>query len=262
MWGGLVDLALDASADDQASALLEQIQATDGENEAAFRHGQRYVVRLVPSTDLEAPSAPPSVKSDGTYLITGGLGRLGLTLARWLVDLGARHLIMTGLSGLPDRSVWKNLPPNTSAGKKIAAIQALEEAGATVEAVRADVADLDRMAEVIGQIGNPPLRGVIHAAAKLNGQILKNMELDTLNSMLRPNVLGTWVLHQLTRELDLDFFILFSSTTSFLGAKNLAHYGAANQFLDAFSHYRRALDLPALTINWGAWKMNEGADGE
>ena len=99
----------------------------------------------------------------------------------------------------------------------------------------------------------PPLKGVIHAAAALSRENMRDMSAETLREILLPKVLGTWLLHRHTRELDLDFFCLFSSTASLLGAGGLAHYAAANQFLDAFAQYRRSLGLPAVAIGWGTW---------
>src|SRR5208282_3620399 len=110
----------------------------------------------------------------------------------------------------------------------------------------------------------PPLRGIIHAAAEITGRTLQEMKLEDLQAGLRAKVAGTWVLHELTQALDLDFFVLFSSTTSLLGSRYLAHYAAANQFLDAMAHYRRALGKPALTINWGIWEQvrTDSANGQ
>ena len=99
----------------------------------------------------------------------------------------------------------------------------------------------------------PPLRGVFHAAATLSAYPVEDLPLEAVHDMLRPKVDGTWLLHELTRELELDCFVMFSSTTALWGARTLAHYAAANAFLDAMAHYRRGLNLPALSINWGTW---------
>jgi myxalamid-type polyketide synthase MxaE and MxaD len=99
----------------------------------------------------------------------------------------------------------------------------------------------------------PPLRGVFHAATVVSGATISDLTEETIDRMFRAKVLGTWVLHQQTKNLDLDFFLIFSSAASLLGAKGLAHYAAANQFLDSFAHARRTLGQPALSVNWGAW---------
>ncbi|MGO9200711.1 MAG: SDR family NAD(P)-dependent oxidoreductase, partial [Limisphaerales bacterium] len=206
---------------------------------------------------MTEPEETPHFTPEGSYLITGGLGTLGLKIADWLVRGGARHLVLIGRSGLPERSDGQNAPRDHDLAGKRAAIQALERAGATVRVVRADVADHAQMRAVFEQIRNeaPPLRGIIHAAAEITIRTLQEMDLEVLLAALRAKVSGTWVLHQLTQAMDLDFFVLFSSTTSLLGSRYLAHYAAANQFLDAFAHYRKALGKPALTINWGMWEQ-------
>jgi acyl carrier protein len=103
------------------------------------------------------------------------------------------------------------------------------------------------------QHAHPLLRGIVHAAGIAPRRPLLDIDLDLLDAVLRPKVLGAWVLHQLTQDLDLDFFVTFSSVASVLGSQSLAHYAAANHFLDALAHHRRALGLPGLSINWGPW---------
>ena len=146
----------------------------------------------------------------------------------------------------------------------MAAIEAIEALGATVTVEAADVSDMARMSALLAHIDQSaqPLRGIVHAALAVSAWTLREMPHDALFAMLRPKVMGTWVLHQLTRERDLDFFLLFSSTTALWGATELAHYAAANVFLDGFAHYRRALGLPALSINWGTWDVMRMASAE
>jgi acyl carrier protein len=99
----------------------------------------------------------------------------------------------------------------------------------------------------------PPLKGVVHAAAELSQDSVREMRRDTFRSVLLPKIAGTWLLHRHTRNLPLDFLCLFSSTASILGSGSLSHYAAANQFLDAFAHYRRLSGLPAVAVEWGTW---------
>src|SRR6185503_10282128 len=103
-------------------------------------------------------------------------------------------------------------------------------------------------------------RGVIHTAAMLDSWSLKEMPFSSVKSMFKPKVMGTWVLHELTQNLSLDFFVMFSSTTALWGMTNMAHDAAANAFMDSLAHYRRAKGLPALSINWGAWEKDESPD--
>jgi NADPH:quinone reductase-like Zn-dependent oxidoreductase/acyl carrier protein len=183
-------------------------------------------------------SAP---RADATYLITGGHGGLGLAVARWLVERGARHLVLLSRSGA------------TSAGREIVAELAAE--GATVATVQADVSNESDLARALSEIRNtmPPLRGIIHAAGVLDDHLVLNLDTESFRRVLAPKVLGAWNLHTLTADSPLGFFVVFSSVASVLGSPGQANYAAANAFLDALAHDRRAQGLPCLSINWGPW---------
>ncbi|HTN90063.1 MAG TPA: KR domain-containing protein, partial [Sorangium sp.] len=253
LWGGLVDLDPGSPAG-EVEALWRELSGGGGEDQVALRGAERLVPRLVPAAPSPAP-APVALRADATYLVTGGLGGLGLCVARWMVDRGARHLVLLGRRGLPDRAAWPAVPRDGEAGQKIAAIEALEAAGAAVQIESADVADADRMAEVIGAIqrGRHPLGGVLHAAGVSTLAPLEALDEAALATALRPKVIGGWALHELTRGFDLDFTVYFSSGASVWGSARMAHYAAANAFLDALAHHRRALGLRTLSINWGPW---------
>jgi NADPH:quinone reductase-like Zn-dependent oxidoreductase/acyl carrier protein len=183
-------------------------------------------------------SAP---RADATYLITGGHGGLGLAVARWLVEKGARHLVLLSRGGA------------TAAGKEVAAELAAN--GATVAAIQADVSNENDLARALSEIRNtmPPLCGVIHAAGVLDDHLLLNQDAESFRRVLAPKVLGAWNLHSLTMDLPLDFFVVFSSVASVLGSPGQANYAAANAFLDGLAHDRRSQGLPCLSINWGPW---------
>jgi acyl carrier protein len=172
-----------------------------------------------------------------------------------MAEQGVRHLVLVGRKGLPDRASWPELPEDSEAGRRAAAVRAIEGLGATVQVVAADVSDRKQMSTLLEQFGRsaPPLRGIIHAAVAARSDALRDMTLDQLRSVFRPKVVGAWVLHDLTATMDLDFFVLFSSTTALLGVRDLGHYAAANTFLDALAHQRKAGGRPALSINWGVW---------
>ncbi|MDI3287043.1 type I polyketide synthase [Polyangium sp. 15x6] len=253
VWGGLVDLE-PCHPSQAARALWAQMASADGEDQAAFRGGQRYVPRL--RRFREGPAQGRlSLRSDGSYLITGALGGLGLQVAAWLVERGARHLVLLGRRGLPAGDLG---------AQRKASLKALEAAGASVHVVTGDVADARYMEELLGELGRtaPPLRGVVHAATASSAIPLREMSTEELRAMLRPKVLGAWNLHRLTRAWPLDFFVLFSSTTTLWGASGLAHYAAANQFLDVLAHHRRSLGLPALCVDWGTWSDGRGTSSE
>ncbi|AGC45620.1 polyketide synthase [Myxococcus stipitatus DSM 14675] len=253
LWGGLVDLEPGAPSN-EAEALWGELSSSDGEDQVAFRGGIRHVARLVPSTPAPVSKAL-SLRADATYLITGGLGGLGLHVARWMVEKGARHLVLLGRRGLPERATWGSVPRDSDTGRQLSVVEALEKAGATVSAVSADVGDAARMAAVIDSVreGPAPLRGIIHAAGVSTLVPFETMDDATLSAILKPKVAGAWALHQLTRGLDLDFTVYFSSGSAVWGSAQMAHYAAGNQFLDMLAHYRRAKGERALSINWGPW---------
>jgi myxalamid-type polyketide synthase MxaE and MxaD len=169
-----------------------------------------------------------------------------------------------GRRGLPPREQWATIPPGSREAEQVAVVRGLEDLGVAVTVVAADVNDPVAMGDLVRRFGGdlPPLRGVVHAAAALGNVSIASMTRPALEEMLRPKVRGTWVLHELTRDLPLDFFVLFSSTTALWGSRDLGHYAAANHFLDAFAHHRQALGLPALTINWGTWDEMRVASSE
>jgi len=257
LWGGLVDLDPAAPVADLAAALRHAVDHGD-EDEIAVRDGRYYAARLA---RIEVPSAGGGIRCrpDAAYLITGGLGDLGLVVARWLVDHGARHLVLLSRTGLPGRDSWDATPADSPVAARIAAVRALEEHGVEVVTAGVDVADAAALraclAEVTGAAGRPPIRGVVHAAATVHGAILLNLDPAALLEVLWPKVSGGWLLHQVTAGWDLDFFLLFSALPATFGwlAQGAGNYAAANAFLDALAAHRRAAGRTALSIGWGPW---------
>lgn len=235
IWGGLIDLDMRDAPYVSAAEIFTEITQPDGEDQIAWREGKRYVARLIPTTDPSAARQAASLQHDASYLVTGGMG---LKIAHWMAENGAGHITLVGLPA--------NTEPQTIE---------IENLGAQVIIESADIGDVAQMKKVFARFGHslPALRGVIHTAAALDSWSLKDMPLDGMKAMFAPKVMGTWVLHELTQNLPLDFFVLFSSTTALWGAMNMAHDAAANTFMDSFAHYRRARGLPALSINWGMW---------
>jgi NAD(P)-dependent dehydrogenase (short-subunit alcohol dehydrogenase family)/acyl carrier protein len=182
-----------------------------------------------------------AVREDGAYLITGGLGGLGLRVAEWLVERGSRSLCLVGRRA-----------PQPEAQL---AIRRMEERGARITSYQVDVSrkqDLKRVFDDLDRNGTP-LKGVVHAAGVFENAVLRQTDADSFARVLAPKVEGAWALHELTAAMDLDFFVMFSSIASVLGAPGQASYAAANSFLDALAHLRRSRGLPAVSINWGAW---------
>jgi len=211
---------------------------------SAFRYMQqaKHTGKIVITFSEQVKEQEPlTINSDSTYLITGGLGDLGLLVARWMVERGARHLVLVGRSAVKP-AVRSQL-------------EQLELKGARVVVAQADVSDYEQVAELLASLGqsSPPLRGIIHAVGVLDDGVLKHQNWERFARVMAPKVQGAWNLHALTRNQPLDFFVLFSSAASLLGSKGQANHSAANAFLDTLASYRRAQGLPGSSINWGAW---------
>ena len=210
---------------------------------AQAKHTGKVVLSMQQDSIAVGPSSDQSslFHPDATYLITGGMGGFGLELARWMIEKGARNLMLMGRSGAVSDEAKE-------------ALESLREQGACVEVAKADVTVEKDVVRVLSDIEKemPPLKGVIHAAMVLDDAFLAQLTSEQFTKVLGPKMIGVWLLHQHTRDIPLDHFINFSSASSMVGATGQGNYAAANFFLDAIAHYRHSLDLPALTINWGA----------
>lgn len=196
-----------------------------------------------PSSQLDAGHAQEQqliCREDVTYLITGGTGALGQQIAQWLIARGAKHLMLVSRTG-PTHPLDPQL-------------QALQEGGAQIQIVAADISIKADLEAVIAHAALP-VRGIIHAAGVLKDGPLSQQTWPQFQEVLAPKVLGAWHLHQLTLDLELDFFVMFSSAASLLGSAGQANYAAANAFLDALAHTRQTMNLPGLSINWGPWRQ-------
>jgi malonyl CoA-acyl carrier protein transacylase len=234
-----VRLDMDPTADDNLQTLFEEIRSFDKEDQIAWRQGIRYVPRL--SKVRLGLQHEIKILQDCSYLITGGLGALGLKIAHGLVAQGAKHLILTSRRGASEEIQ--------------ATVNQLEQAGVQVLVIKADVShpeEVERILETIKK-SMPALRGIIHAAGVLDDGILLQQTWARFRQVMAPKVAGTWNLHLLTQEIPLDFFVCFSSMASLLGSPAQGNYVVANTFMDALAHHRRALGLPCLSINWGPW---------
>ncbi len=238
-WGGMLDLDPERSLEAQMQDLLLELVDAQGEDHIVLRSGQRFGARLVAHPPQERQ--PMTWDPHACYWITGGWGALGLRVARWMVQQGARCLILTGRQA-----------PSPEAQQTIAA---LEAQGTRIITAAADVADPQQLQDVLDLIRTQPhpLRGIVHAAGVIRYEEIETTHLDSLEAVLHPKVKGTWILHQLTQSLPLDFFICFSSIAAVCGARGHGHYAAANHFLDIYAHYRRQLGLPITCVNWGPW---------
>jgi acyl-CoA synthetase (AMP-forming)/AMP-acid ligase II/acyl carrier protein len=192
--------------------------------------------------NLTGESAGLIVTADATYVIAGGLGGLGLVLARWLVERGARRLVLVDRRGA-------ELPAQSEAIGRLAA------AGAEVEIACGDIADRTFVARLFDdlQASGQIVRGIVHAAGVLDNALLEQQDAARVARVLAPKVAGAWNLHELSTRWPLDFFVLFSCAAALIGSPGQGSYSAANAFLDALARHRRTIGLPSLSIGWGAF---------
>lgn len=250
LWGGLIDLDPALSPEQAAAYLAEEVRSPQ-ETQLAFYSQQRLALRMVRHTTREGKI---HLQPDASYLVTGGLGGIGLGVAHWLVQQGAKRLILMGRTPLPPRREWAKTGPDSPAGQRIAAVRALEASGASVHLAAVDTGDEAQLRQWLEDYqleGWPAIRGIFHAAGVTRDQLVTQIDSAAWETVMRPKVSGAWLLHSLLP--DLDFFVSFSSVGSILGPTGQGSYAAANAFLDALAHYRRACGKPALSINWGVW---------
>lgn len=231
---------------DAAGSLWSEILASDRDDQIAFRGGARHVLRLTRHRQWDGDAAGRlQLRPDATYLITGGLGGLGLLIARWMVSRGARYLVLLGSSRASDVAA--------------AEVRQMRAQGAAVVSLAgvSVASDLDFvMAEMTAHL--PPLRGIIHAAAEVDDGILLHQTRERFSRVFAAKVAGAWNLHRWAEDKDLDFFLLVSSSTSLMGASGQGNHIAATAFLDALAHYRRGHGVPGQSSSWGAWSQPKG----
>jgi acyl transferase domain-containing protein/acyl carrier protein len=208
----------------------------------AVNAGARIGAVTVSFAETAAATESTSLfQADGTYLITGGFGGFGLEIASWMVELGARHLVLVGRRGAHTPEAQQ-------------AVDRLRERGAQVLPAAADVSQESDVARLLAQVAKemPPLKGVFHTAAVLNDGPINQVNREQVEDVMRPKSLGAWHLHCYTQAAPLDYFVLFSSVACMVGGPGQASYAMSCAYLDALARYRRARNLPATSINWGA----------
>ncbi len=202
-----------------------------------YKHG----IHQPPQRQAPDPKAHWAVSEHASYWVTGGLSGFGLRSAQWLVDKGAKHLVLLSRSGA-----------NNETAK--AALRQWAEQGVKVIAVACDVTDKVALSAVFKQCAasGPALKGVIHAAAVIDDGLVRTMSQDQLQRVLKPKIAGALALHELTLDQPLDFFVLYSSVTTLFGNPGQANYVAGNLWLEALAAHRCQLGLPATCVRWGA----------
>ena len=208
----------------------------------AFRYMQqaKHIGKVVLTFPTVKQAQDVSIRTDGRYLITGGLGALGLKVAQWIVDRGGNVVL-----------VGRRSPSKTAQ----AAIAQMKSEGATVLVLSGDISQRTSVEDILDQLTteNTPLRGIIHAAGVLDDGLLSQLSWQQFSRVMAPKVQGAWHLHELTQDLPLDFFVCFSSIASLIGSPGQGNYAAANAFMDGLMQHRKAIGLPGLSVNWGPW---------
>ena len=217
-----------------------QLLQNDSENRLAIRQNERYVARLIP---LRERKGNRSIRfyNNATYVLVGGLGGIGLSIAQWMVTKGVKFIALLGR-----RNGSENV-------QKI--INKMRQTGATINIYLADVTSGEQLNVAWKKIKSelPAIKGVIHTAGVGDQCAISDLTAERFTNVCDVKIKGTWNLHELCRDKDLDFFVLCSSISSLLGSHGQSHYAAANAFLDSFAYYRQALGLPGLSLNWTSW---------
>lgn len=260
-----VDIVLPRKGSRQERNLVEwminEALADTADKAVAYRGLTRFVQSYVPLT-IERPAEENiPLRAKGVYLITGGLGGIGLILAEHLARSTAGTLVLTSRSGMTERSEWeRHLADETTHAVKIRKIQELEALGAVVDVQAVDVSDSDSMKQLIRHIEatHGALNGVIHGAGVIGGDtfnLIKELKKDDCEAHFKPKMYGLLVLEEVLRGKSLDFCLLMSSISAVLGGLGYAAYAASNIYMDAFvSRFNQEADLPWISVNWSDWK--------
>jgi phthiocerol/phenolphthiocerol synthesis type-I polyketide synthase A len=255
LWGGLVDIPAEDNFGDCVAA-LSAVLPKAAKSTLVLRDGEFLAPALVPISDQPVRESL-RCRPDAAYLITGGMGALGLLMADWLADRGARRLILAGRTPLPPRRDWDSTTHDPNVQQKITAIRALERRGISVDAVALDVGSRDAVQALLASRdcgGAPPIRGVIHAAGVTESKLVT----ETANSMLRrvmwPKIAGAQALHLAFPPGHLDFLFLTGSAGTVFGVPGQAAYAAANAYLDCLARTRHRQGCHTVSLDWVAWQ--------
>ena len=240
--------------------LLYEITSSSADPVICYRKNQRWVPFFEPVRLSKPDQFPSCLQDGGTYLVTGGLGGIGLALAEFLARTFRAKLILTGRTALPPRETWpgwlESYPADDNISRKIRQVRMLEEQGAEVLVAAANVSNPAQMRSVIEHAKQRfgGIDGVIHAAGIAGGGIIALKTPEAAAAVLASKVKGTLVLHSLVKDLDLKFFLLCSSINSIVSAPAQVDYCAANAFQDAFAHHANSSKTTKfVSVNWDTW---------
>jgi phthiocerol/phenolphthiocerol synthesis type-I polyketide synthase A len=264
LWGGLVDLPEDVAIGSLLPVLAPLLR-TPAKSILSLRDGEFLAPGLVPVSG-EPVREPLRCRPDAAYLITGGLGALGLLTAGWLVDRGARRVILAGRTGLPPRRDWDNDSNDAATREKINAVRALEARGVAVEAVALDIGSPEAMHALLTKRddeGAVPIRGVVHGAGITDAELFTELQESRLRRTVWPKIAGAQVLHQTFPPGSLDFMFLTAAAGAVFGVPGQGAYAAANAYLDGLAQARHRQGCYTVSQDWVAWRgVGFGAEAQ
>jgi phthiocerol/phenolphthiocerol synthesis type-I polyketide synthase A len=255
LWGGLIDISAEEDVGGCAAA-LPTVLPTAGEPILVLRDGQ-FLAPALASISGQPVREPLRCRPDAAYLITGGLGALGLLMAGWLADRGARRLVLAGRTPLPPRRDWDSDINDPDVREKIAAIRALEMRGVAVDVVALDVGSPEAVQAMLAKRdreGSPPIRGVIHAAGVTESQLLTKTSDNKYRRVMWPKIAGGQALHAAFPLGGLDFFFLTASAGTVFGVPGQGAYAAANAYLDCLARARHRQGCHTVSMDWVSWQ--------
>lgn len=256
LWGGLID------CDTLDSVPLLALKYVRGHDVVRFIDGvpRRALLRHLRRDQRHGLKSPKTLlpKPEGTYIVTGGFGALGLQTCEFLIENGARRIVLLSRSGLPPRRQWRTLAANDAKlSAVIQQIETFEKAGASIHPLALDISAVDasqKLQIMIDALGLPDILGVVHAAGVVELSLLLATPRDSFERVLAPKIKGSLTLHDTFPPGTLDFFVLYSSIGQLVGTAGQAAYGSGNAFLDVLGSYRRALGDNSFTFQWTVWQ--------
>ncbi len=264
LWGGLIDLPEDATIDALVPTLAPMLR-TPAKSIVSLRDGEFFAPGLK-TVSGEPVREPLRCRPDAAYLITGGLGALGLLTAGWLADRGARRVILAGRTALPPRRDWDSDGVDAATRDKINAVRALEARGVAVEAVAFDIGSPEAMTALLAKRddeGAVPIRGVVHGAGITDAELFTELEESRLRSTVWPKIAGAQVLHQTFPPGSLDFMFLTAAAGAVFGVPGQGAYAAANAYLDGLAQARNRQGCYTVSQDWVAWRgLGFGAEAQ
>lgn len=250
---------IDVDEKTDRNVVLDEITGENADTfRIAYRDGVRYTEEVAAYSISEDEEKEIVIKEDGAYVISGGTGGIGIEIAKCLVSLGKCNIVLLGRRPIPERDQWDDILAKNEDRRVcnvIAAMRELEATGSSVAIKYGNICDYDEMKVVFDEIKQEYgcIHGVVHSAGVPGVGFLYNKELETFTSVISPKIYGAVNLDALTRDQDLDFFIMNSSVQAILGGPGQGDYTAANAFLDSYAHYLRKHNVRAFAINWPGW---------